>query len=560
MYIYNCISTIYIISVRKYPNLLIMTDICNLCLGDETEIPPFGSLSDARELIHPCNTCSFVAHKKCLLDWFNSLPPEKLQVIDSKSLKTVLIDELSSNNTRNSLIDISNMASDEGMRSEIHINLSPRNISDWLDRLLPTSSKLSSSAYLFLVAPCPQCKKDIVFSMKRSPLLAINSGIRSILSTGLQYSGIVLTVTSAVTGIVSMGYIGLTSCGLKIIGNLVPQQLLIKLLTKNKSILTPVNYTSLFKENYLENLENALSTGVIDPFKFSRIPILPIMMYRMRQSSIIGNIFGKELSNWFLELVISLYFSSLGNNQLASSIYENLISSVTSMIQNPLKFYRYLNLLKGVDFNDVNNLIGLVVPMRWVYDLFYRLTINQLNFDLVMSIRPRSIANNFKDYEELELYNADLYDMTKQMINEDQPLKNKGNLLFKILKTKLWILNLKLRACLRFDYSTTLNRDSFTIKTLTTLVWPFMSSKVGEYLFRLLKFKGGDSDRLFCNLIGLALVVVAKDLGNLCLNYIKVRQLSKLEVINVEKLEHDLRPVDTDATETNSFSMPGGFQ
>lgn len=547
---------------RKYkliPQIFIMTDICNLCLGDETEIPPFGSLTDAKELIHPCNTCSFVAHKKCLLDWFNSLPSDKLRVIDSKSLKTVLIEELSSNHTRNSLIEMSNIASDEGMSSAIHINLSPGSISEWLDRLMPTS-KVSSGAYLFLVAPCPQCKKEIVFSMKRSPLLALNSSIRTILSTGLQYSGIVLTVSSAITGIVSMGYIGLTSCGLKIIGNLVPQQLLIKLLTRNKSILTPVNYTSLFKDNYLENLENALSTGVIDPFKFSRIPILPIMMYRMRHSSIIGNWFNKDLSKWFLELVISLYFSSLGNNQLALSVYENLVSNVTSIFRNPFQFYKYLNLFKSIDFKDVNNLVGLVVPMRWIYDLIYRVTINQLNFNLAMKIRPRSIANNFKDYEELEICNADLNDLSRKLVNDEQPIRQKSDLLIKLIRTKLWVLNLKLRACLRFDYSTVFSLDSFTIKILTTMIWPFMSSKVGEYIFKFLKLKGGDSDRLFCNLIGLAIVVVAKDLGNFFLNYIKVKQMSKLEIINVERLEHDLRPVDTETSDTNSYSMPGGFQ
>ena len=55
--------------------------ICSLCLGSDTDIPPFGTIDDAKDLISPCSTCSIITHRKCLLDWFNSVPADKLHII-----------------------------------------------------------------------------------------------------------------------------------------------------------------------------------------------------------------------------------------------------------------------------------------------------------------------------------------------------------------------------------------------------------------------------------------------------------------------------------------------
>lgn len=82
-------------------------------------------------------------------------------------------------------------------------------------------------------------------------------------------------------GILSMGYIGLTTCGIKMMDCIVPSPILIRILTKKSSLHTHSSYQMLSKilfgdsgngSSYpVDNLEQGLIQGLIDPFKFLRI-------------------------------------------------------------------------------------------------------------------------------------------------------------------------------------------------------------------------------------------------------------------------------------------------
>lgn len=219
-------------------------DVCSFCLGGETDIPPFGSLRDAEDLVHPCSTCSLTAHRKCLLDWFNSLSSDKLQVVNALTLT-----EGSVRRPHSHSHDESIGVGQPQHETRIHINISSQQLNNWITNIAAslsgnvTAENLSSNSdsqyssngfVVLLLAPCPQCKDDIVFSMRRSSFLTFTTATRTLITRSITYGGLFIGITSAVTGVVSMGYIGLTSLGLKMMDSLIPTPILLKMLTKTR--------------------------------------------------------------------------------------------------------------------------------------------------------------------------------------------------------------------------------------------------------------------------------------------------------------------------------------
>lgn len=550
-------------------------ETCSFCLGDENDVPPFGSVDDAKDLIHPCTTCKITTHRKCLLDWFNSLTSDKLQIIKTDEISSFLQrnnsndDNSTTENAESRIFSLDEIEIGQSpSTTRIHINLSPQQINEWFNNFTNVENYTFKDNVVFLLASCPQCKEDIIFSMKRSTFLSINSGFRSFISKAAQYSTVFLGFTSAVTGVVSMGYIGLTSVGLKTMDCILPESFLIKLLIKSKTSGNLLS--SIFQQsNYpIDNLESALLKGLIDPFKFSRIPLLPIILYRMRQSSPISCLYSKDVSSWLTELMINGYISSLGDHKFLSSVYYNLLSSITRMLKNPLKFWKYFNLFKGIDFNDANNLISLFLPARILYDIFFRMTLNQLHFDITMNVKPREIANKLtqEQLDELEMLYGELNTLKLSLMKKPFQVTNwqdwflekklyitklfKSNAIWKILKLKSLIFLKRMKYCIKHDFSQTLSYSSFTIRCLTTVVWPFLSSKLGQIIFNSLNATENKDKKLFlCNLAGMVLVVLLKDLTNLYLSSKKSEQLKKLKIHNFER----------DNSNNNTFSIPGDY-
>lgn len=649
------------------------SDLCCFCLGDDTEIPAFGSIADARDMVKPCTTCSISCHKKCLLDWFNTIPSNQLHVIHAKRVFSVA--PLSRENYDHIGGDIGIGSPPVVQSTNIHINLSTRALNDWFGNiigiinedeedgetqeqanngsnsfeninengdadphadpgmqtyqpdgerdtdisrtrldaasLLPsTSSSSSSSSHsphsptsspqhvddlsVYVLAKCPQCKKDIIFFMKRSKLVALQASFKTGVSRLVQYGGVFLGITSALTGVVSMTYIGLTTAGLKMMDSLVPGPLLVRMLTRRSLLSSNNTYSTLSRilfgntQTYaVDNLEQALVQGLIDPLKFSRIPVLPIVLFRLRSSSIFDVLFAAKNDDFFAsaitELMIASYISTLADNSLVRAIYKNIVTQIRQLMNGSMT--SILNPVRGIDFLTTNNIISLLIPIRWGYDLFHRLTFNRAYFNLTMKSRPRAIANSLgaSEVERLEELNGELNEyrshhnktyqaIDKQVSNESTSKIASCNIpvisaLYKHIKKNIrYIYELRkswwpyYRLCvktnlqftlasLKHDYSFSLSSPSVIFKTITTILWPLASSKVGllvlPLLSRVSKLEHLSLDRkvLIANIAGLVIVALGKEIINLYIAHRRVQQMQQIEPLNLNKAEAIVRLV-----------------
>lgn len=634
-------------------------DICSFCLGGEDDIPPFGKAKDAKELIQPCSTCTMTTHRKCLLDWFNSLSPDSIKKVSyservaefvsqvqeerdhrrsqhEHELQEEETDNGSSNDDEDReedfdqqnqhrrltddwdndldqsdsdfddideereliarLLNASNAANDNpdnNATTTIDINISPALINRWFLSLasdirldLRGSSKKVpfDDSTILLTTPCPQCKSRITVCIKRSLLLTLASAFRGVINTGIQSFGVMLGLTGAATGVITLGYVGISRVGLNILDCLIPSPLLISMLSKrNSTTLNSLRSFFPINNQSFNTIEDIVTKGVIDQFKFSHIPILPIILYRMRSSSIMDCLFSRQknnsMSNWVTELMISNFISSLGNHQLIKSLSQNIGHIGRNLKELPLKSIPSF-LTQGINIWDPNIMIGLLIPTRWAYDFLFRLIINTKYFDYISVIKPRHIANSVTDAElsNLEDLQYDLLQVKKKIEKVYQDSKSsskqsntlrasllnsfKSKLIFigKILsynynssnlnlpweyvklKLKYWFY--KSKTCMQTDYSTIMMQNSLTFRSLTTFIWPVISGELGRLInsfilnhdvFKNLKNIPKVNLRMMSNVIALILVVLIKDLINLYMVSRKVKQLSKMAIVKKTK-------------------------
>ncbi|KAI5961486.1 hypothetical protein KGF57_001723 [Candida theae] len=603
-----------------------VSDSCCFCLGTDTDIPSFGTIQDAQDMLKPCSTCSLVCHRRCLLDWLDTVPPNKLRVIHASATPadTSLLARMHQEHggdigigqarTTNTTIRIdltaqaleswfNNITSFTNNEDDTDVDAEGEgeggSLEDEQDLEHPhdghatplsdhnshgeDSFSNSRETLVYILAPCPQCKKWIMFSMKRSLLLTLHSALKSTTTKLIRYGAVFLGITSALTGIASMGYIGLTSVGIKMMDKIVPAPLLVRLLTRRTLLKSTSTYSSLSKILFgnsasyaVDNLEQALVQGLIDPLKFSRIPVLPIVMYRARSSSIFKLIFGRRDDEYpsalITELMISAYISSIGDHALVRAIYRNLKADITSGLQHGFSFTA--NPLRNIDFLSTNNIISMLVPLRWAYDLFYRLSFNRAYFNLTMESRPRTIANSLSEAEidQLENLNSQLNDLTtrnRKIYNTiDKSIEANSFLNIPVISSWIkfahkqfvylhalrntWLKYIKLTltsnvkftwACLRYDYSTPLAANGTIIKSLTTIFWPYLASKVGLLIAPLLSKNFAAFDKLhidkkilIANIVGLVLVAIAKEIPQLYMARKKVKQMSRIVSVDSNDL------------------------
>lgn len=666
-------------------------EICSFCLGGSTDVPPFGSIHDAEDLIHPCSTCKIVAHKKCLLDWFNSLPSDKLTrtypfeedfrgTIPNESTTGANVEEIriqdghenetdeddddnesdgdALNQLNNYIVNRNDNNNFNG--NHIEINISLRLLNRWINNFvsdvrreltvannsvtaapvieepeeelqvepqaveevpgihseqapeLHLHSESPKQPYdgftVLLSAPCPQCKSNITFCMRRSLFLTLNTLTRTSISDLVQYGGVFLGLTGAATGIITMGYVGFARLGLNVLDCLIPSPLLMNMLSKkNHNTLNSIRSFFPISNQSITTLEDIFTKGIVDQFKFSHIPILPTVMYRMRSSSITSCLFlspkqGNKLNEWIAELMISNFISSLGGHQLLRSLLLNfgyILKNLTTLKLSEIPY----QLVKNINIWDTNIMIGLLVPIRWGYDLFYHLTINRLHFNLATQIRPRDIANivsedELSQMEDLQTNLAKIEFKFKHMesgiksnVYSEKPGAFSINFItscYKFLKYKLSYYNscvfsdlpvsyirLKLiswyhksKACLKNDFSTTLMYRSLTIRAVTTFIWPYISADFGklinklvlnEYNFKSLSSVPKERVVMMSNVIGLVVVVVLKDLVNVYLSTRKVQQLNKMTIVKTNmKLTNNAHDAQA-RNNTWSDQLPGNF-
>lgn len=586
-------------------------DTCCFCLGGNTDIPAFGSLQDAKDLISPCSQCTVISHRKCLLEWFNALPPDKIKLGDVSSI-------------HNSFSDMG-VGQQLASSQRIDININTAHFTSWLfniaradeETLIEDESEREDDPHdddpyddyasrevdvlnpgiVYLITSCPQCKHDIVFSLKRSALITLTNNIRNLITRTVQYGGVFLGFTSAITGIVSMSYVGLTTCGLKSMEALIPGPILVQFLTRKSR--TPVsNFSSLSNlllkndNNSVDNLEQALLNGLVDPLKFSRIPILPIVLFKLRSSSLISTIFGNSKENpipinsWFSELMINAYISSLGNHRLIRSILKNTLATLSDRSNG-------FNIFRGINPWKIDNMIAMLIPVRWAYDLLFRLTLNKAYFDLTLQIRPRDIANSLSalEVDRLEDLNNNLGDLHAKyesiVLNVDKMVKKDTTPVIKFFKSKSMMLKYlykssfftkyfkykiksvfyKFVASIKHDYSQTYIFNSVVMRCITTMAWPFVSSKAGLIIYEHIikqQFSNVPQVKLvfLSNMIGMVVVVLIKDLFNMGMSFHKGKQLSNISVLCVDKDMPIKRQRSSRRVRAgfDNFEIPGEFR
>ncbi|KAF3986945.1 hypothetical protein FT663_04672 [Candidozyma haemuli var. vulneris] len=587
-----------------------MTSICALCLGDDTEIPSFGTTKDAEDLIMPCSTCSLVVHKMCLMEWFNSLPPSKVtrtfrdetQGVNRRARAPTPTnsDNGSDNgNRRNGDVGVFPPVDEDDLDDQGMFNFNSR----WGSLLVqfgtesyvytPSSEMvgLGDNTSIMLSTDCPQCKNKIVFKMSHSSLLALNSLVRSSIKDMVSYSGVFMGVSGAAIGIVTVGYAGLTRCGVNMLEVMIPESILVSLLRKK----TPPAPGSSLSTAVPSADRMEWDINVLSHFRFQLVPLLPLVLFRMRFSSIFGCIFNTSASSMltdvFNEFLVCQYVSSLGNHMLAKSLYANVKQGLVSAWRSrSLGLLGWTGLTKGINWWDPNIMIGSMVPARWLYDLLFRLTVNKRHFDLSMAVRPKSIANSLSEselarYETIEnrlgKLHFELRDKVRKakrnsnFVGSTSPvitaLKHKlltSSLIFKDdfawrwIKLKVQSWSFKSLACLKNDYSSSLLVNSRVVTGVTTFLWPFLAADVGRIILTMLSrsswFQHVPKTKLIllANLIGMFGVTFLKDMFNLYLSAHKAGHLSNMTIVT----SRERRPsTTTSPTPTQTASVPGAF-
>ncbi|OBA20406.1 hypothetical protein METBIDRAFT_43575 [Metschnikowia bicuspidata var. bicuspidata NRRL YB-4993] len=577
-------------------------ETCAFCLGDNTEVPPFGTLKDAQNMLLPCSTCSLVSHRKCLVDWFNSIPVAQISrnynPDDSDAGDSLITDTFPRAPDAQPWVFENDVDAEQNV---FDVSLRSR----WFTVLGQYSSGTASPTGLgtdhanhgenpfmdpdrvFLSAPCPQCKSKITFQVRRLPLLTLNRVIRNTISDTVQYSGILAGLTGAATGIVTMGYVGLARCGVSIIDAIVPVSLISPLFRRN-----PLALDRLRPQSLLDLLNGQLGSGkssfLAHQLKFQHIPLLPVMLYRMRFLLLLDCIFRKNptalMTEWISELLLCNYISSLGNHTLVKQVYQNFKTLVAKSATTRSSLPQLGLLFKDVNWWDPAVMVAATIPARWLYDFIYKFTVNRLHFDLNASVRPRETANSLdplqlSELEDLETQITGLLYCISQRVKHargknhsfgsySRLLKEFARLLrdrtaFKYFHLKVLYWYYKLKACMQHDYSSTLLYRLAIVTGVTTVLWPFISVDIGKLIYglcilRISSFEHVDKDKLkfLSNLLGMALVALTKDVVNLFLCHQKARQLYELTVVTQRESK-----LEQQSSRTDSMArFPGAYE
>lgn len=509
--------------------------ICAFCLSGETDLPPLASPADAA-LLHPCPTCLLVAHKTCLTEWFNSLPPSKLK-------------------------PVSGLNSDPLPNTETYPDpeLDGLNINSPFGSVLVLwgldASYRQALPEMSMAAACPQCKSNIVFQMNQLWLFLATSLVRQSIRDMATYSGLFLGISGAATGVVTLGYVGLARCGLNMLDAMIPQKVLMPLFGRrngsggggpgvnqaNLRLSPPISGT--------DQLDSALS--LMNHLKFQLVPLLPVMLWRSRQCSILDCFSTKSplqsLTNAVSEFLVCNYILSISNHRLVRAVYANIKAAV------------FLQKMPGITWSDPAIMIGSLIPARWLYDVIFRLTFNRAHFNLAEAASPRNIANSLSEQQMAALETLErrkeALDMrlraTKRVCTKSggvrdhfwgqlrwlKTLISEGLLLKSAyVRARLWCL--KLAACLKNDYSSLFLPHSATVQSVTTVLWPFVAADLGKLVLqwvlrKIPLFKPLPSDKLLllANLAGLFAVALAKDTFSVYISSKKARRLYDIKIL-----------------------------
>lgn len=541
-------------------------EICAFCLGDSADIPVFGSSKDAKDFVSPCSSCTLVTHRKCLIDWFQSLLLSQMSHPGTADLNSSLDSELDLMDTT---IDSSFLSFTNNPRMVAYVRLGSN--MRYRQESAPHSHQNS--------APCPQCKTPIIFEVGELSLVTFYEYFRDTLYDVAYYGGLSFGISGAGAGIIILGYRALAHCGLNITEAIKPLRLIIPELNRNK-----LAWSDVIMKPMLVLLGKTASVQSLSTSRYDYIPVLPLVMYRMRTLLVFDIIFNRKVSSVidiFNEVQVFNYFSSLGSHVLVKQLWRNAQSVVLQWSSGKLSIssISLSSLVKGVNWWDPNVMVASIIPARWAYDLFYRLVVNRAFFNITASVEPRKIVNSLSSSEANKLealtlqvtqVQADIELRVRKLVARrgfTNPVLQKfysilryvgDEQFFKILGIKLSLWLLRTKACLQHDYSHSLLNHLVIIAAVSTVAWPFIAADIGKVIYYVIsknpRFASVEAPRLefFSNLVAMAVVAVLKDVGNLVLSHVKSQQLYTINIVKAG-------PRPARERQTNASPFPGAY-
>lgn len=555
---------------------------CALCLGDDYDVPVFGSRKDALDFISPCSSCSLLTHRRCFLDWIRSLPEfesgRSANVNTSEREQGWTADRADTNST-----SLMSFASNPSLVALVRFG------PDLSAPEHPFAERVVTSA------PCPQCKTPIKFAVGELFFMDTYDATRTSIYNLIYYGSISVVVGGALSGVVVSGYKTLGHLGLNIIDTLKP---------------TSVNLPALRRDNrWWSNLLKKPTSVLLgtqslglrfagSPLELDYVASLPIVMYRMRHLLIFDIIFNLKkfsLFDIFVELHICYYFSSLGQHVLRNQLWHNLITMRKDYNAGnlPLSLFSLKALVNNINWWDPNVMVSSIIPARWLYDLVYRLVVNKKFLDITASVQPTVVVNSLTIDESFRLeyltqeataLEVQLEHKYKQQLQDTKrnwfakrvlaTLKYFGDFSFiRLIKVKFLLWLQKTKACLKNDYSTSLIDQLIILTCASTVLWPLVAVDFGKLVYYVLvkspTFSSVPQDKLefLCNLLGMGLAAIAKDLGNILLASKKAEQLSSVNIIKEERnrtysrSSHNANntPTPPSTTHADSSVFPGAY-
>lgn len=333
---------------------------------------------------------------------------------------------------------------------------------------------------------CPQCGVYLFIDIKPSRLLSLHNLIKGV-SREITKTGLMAVVGSSIACSLAISVVGIfVSGGLQLFLSIAPESVLTKLLD--------------FKSG---RINVALSNEEVGSRQLFLLGSFPIFLYGLRSE------------NAYLDLFSSVY---------------------------PTFFFP--NLVKGFSNSGPKIFLLFSEPLKRIYSLFYTMTFNRLYYSWTKLVKPIYLADRLS-LEELETFERESQD--KITLKENSKSQNIFQRLYSCLfgtsdeeraaiRKRLWT---ETKAIFSRDYSTVFHKRSRFMSILTTILWPILGAKLGKLLLKVVKINTfcnkysstPDEATYIANLMGSVLLVLVKDLFNLYIAWLNVKQLLEVSVV-----------------------------
>lgn len=540
---------------------------CWICLCGPDEPPPLGTMKDAVDFVHPCS-CSLQAHRRCLLDWI-STKDIKIKVggnatIDGNNNDNqndnaneggnevdAIIDDNNNNNNNNENFIVNNRLNVSG----IVLGLL-RSVVDLFDL------RLDNKPAIIADVTCPQCQAPIFISIPANKLITISSVSKLVARQLVKYGILWGIISSIATGLAVGTFVTLSQMGTNVLHTIVPQSVQPKLFG-----IRSFSYHSITRGNGLfggYNYNNNYGLSGLDGWKAALVPMIPIYMLGLRAT---------PGTSYIVEALIHAFphLSYLSDNTNAGSSH-----------------YQPPTLQQLFNSRDPRFWLLLASPVRTLYNMFFNLTLNRVYYRWVTQVRPCFIADRVSALElkEIEDDNREAQELQAEherglLLSRNRTINDNDNTnnevankvenearkptsvisalfhkITQLFKSSTTVLSetdprkqlarrrrrREFKAAMKNDYSNVFRYESRFLTLLTTMAWPHLAKLISLRLLSKiasLANLGRTPDELefLRNLIAMVIVVVLKDVANLFMVWLKVRQLKNVQILEFDTEE-----------------------